>query len=200
MVIEILKNLDLLSRPNLDLASVEVNGIALGVPVPVVPRQRMVGGPSPVIARYCGGTNIESEYYDADGRSLTLDEVIEDVVRSDGFLYGADNLNCKVCAGTVVGFAISGPYLSHFAHLTSYEEFLTVFGQPDRIHENEAYGDLMSYETYYWGARKHVTRDAWELGELCQPGRLRGEQRPLTARLEMNSSPSGPATDTHAIL
>ncbi|WP_158076115.1 MULTISPECIES: hypothetical protein [Streptomyces] len=50
-----------------------------------------------LIARYCGGTNIESECYDADGRSLTLDEVIED-----------------------------------FAHLASYEEFLTVFGQPDQ--------------------------------------------------------------------
>ncbi len=28
--------------------------------------------------------------------------------------------------------------------------------------ENEAYGDLMSYEAYYWGSRKHVTWDAWE--------------------------------------
>ncbi|MFD7549985.1 hypothetical protein ACFV0R_02860 [Streptomyces sp. NPDC059578] len=161
-MIEILENLDLLSRPNLDLASVEVNGIALGAPAVTVPRQRIVGGLSSAIARYRGGTDIASEYYAADGRSLTLDEVVEDVVRSNGFLYGADKINYKVCAGAVVGFAISGPYLSHFAYLTSYEEFLSVFGQPDRIHENEAYGDLLSYETYYWGARKHVRWDAWE--------------------------------------
>ncbi|MGW2988148.1 hypothetical protein [Streptomyces goshikiensis] len=108
-MIEILENLDLLSRPNLDLAGVEVNGIALGTQAATVPRQRIVGGLSSVIARYRSGTNIESEYYDADGRSLTLDEVIEDVVRSDGFLYGADKINHKVCAGAVVGFAIRGP-------------------------------------------------------------------------------------------
>ncbi|OCC11323.1 hypothetical protein [Streptomyces sp. PTY087I2] len=161
-MIEILENLDLLSRPTLDLAGVEVNGIALGAPAASVPRERIVGGLSPVIARYRGGTDIESEYYDADGRSLTLDEVIDDVVRSDGFLYGTDKINYKTCAGAVVGFAISGPHLSHFAHLTSYEEFLSAFGWPDRVHENEAYGDLMSYEAYYWGARKHVTWDVWE--------------------------------------
>ncbi|MER5863483.1 hypothetical protein [Kitasatospora sp. NPDC002040] len=161
-MIEILENLDLLSQPNLDLASVEVNGIALGAAAAAIPRQRIVGGLSSVVARYRGGTTIESEYYDADGRRLTLDEVIEDVLRSDGFLYGADKINYKVRAGAVVGFAISGPHLSHFAHLTSYEEFLAVFGPPDRIHENEACGELMSFETYYWGARKRVTWDAWE--------------------------------------
>ncbi|MGA5199060.1 hypothetical protein [Streptomyces exfoliatus] len=178
-MIEILENLDLLSRPNLDLASVEVNGIALGAPAAAVPRQRIVGGLSSIIARYRGGTNIESEYCDADGRSLTLDEVIDNVVRSDGFLYGADEINYKVCAGAVVGFAIRGPHLSHFAHLTSYEEFLSVFGQPDRIHENEEYGDLLSYETYYWGARKHVTWDAWEdRVSLINLGDLEGNSGP----------------------
>ncbi|MGW6704652.1 hypothetical protein ACWGDE_07145 [Streptomyces sp. NPDC054956] len=161
-MIEILENLDLLSRPHLDLAAVKVNGISLGAPAVTVPRLRIEGGLSSIIARYRGGTAIESEYYDADGRSLTLDEVIDDVVGSDGFLYGSDEINYKVRAGSVVGFAITGPHLSHFAHLTSYEEFLTVFGQPDRTHENEAYGDLMSYEAYYWGARKHVTWDTWE--------------------------------------
>ncbi|MFD7554498.1 hypothetical protein ACFV9E_08145 [Streptomyces sp. NPDC059835] len=46
--------------------------------------------------------------------------------------------------------------------LKSYEEFLAVFGRPDRMRENETYGDLMSYETYYWGAQKHVRWDVWE--------------------------------------
>ncbi|GLV88467.1 hypothetical protein Slala03_81560 [Streptomyces lavendulae subsp. lavendulae] len=58
-----------------------------------------MGGPSPVIARYRGGTNIESKYSDAYGRSLTLDEVIEDVARSDGSLHGADEINYRVFAG-----------------------------------------------------------------------------------------------------
>ncbi|MFE3633119.1 hypothetical protein [Streptomyces cellostaticus] len=161
-MIDILENLDLLARPDLDLAGVVVNGITLGAPATAVPRQRIVGGMSSVVARYSGGNHVESEYYDADGRSLTLDEVIEDVVRSDGFLYGTEKINYKVHAGAVVGFAISGPHLSHFGHLSSYEEFLTAFGRPDRTHENESHGDLMSYEAYYWGARKHVTWDVWE--------------------------------------
>ncbi|MFE9802872.1 hypothetical protein ACWC98_11935 [Streptomyces goshikiensis] len=38
-MIEILENLDLLSRPNLDLANAEVNGIALGASAAVVLRQ-----------------------------------------------------------------------------------------------------------------------------------------------------------------
>ncbi|SCD34241.1 hypothetical protein GA0115253_1000912 [Streptomyces sp. Termitarium-T10T-6] len=50
-MIEILENLDLLSRPDLDLAAVEVNGIALGAPAATVPRERIASGLSPVIAR-----------------------------------------------------------------------------------------------------------------------------------------------------
>ncbi|MFD8637922.1 hypothetical protein [Streptomyces sp. NPDC059533] len=30
------------------------------------------------------------------------------------------------------------------------------------MRENETYGDLMSYETYYWGVQKHVPWDVWE--------------------------------------
>ncbi|MER6022252.1 hypothetical protein, partial [Streptomyces anulatus] len=50
----------------------------------------------------------------------------------------------------------------HFAQLASYEEFLAAFGTPDRAREDETYGDLMGYDTYYWGARKHVRWDAWD--------------------------------------
>lgn len=49
-MLEILENLDLLSRPNLDLASVEMNGIALGAPAAAVSRRRIVGGLPSVIA------------------------------------------------------------------------------------------------------------------------------------------------------
>ncbi|MFJ4339516.1 hypothetical protein [Streptomyces sp. NPDC088915] len=36
-----------------------------------------------------------------------------------------------------MGFALHGRRPSHFAHLTSYEEFLAAFGTPDRVHEDE---------------------------------------------------------------
>ncbi|MEU2509224.1 hypothetical protein ABZ621_31555 [Streptomyces sp. NPDC007863] len=161
-MIEILDNLDVLYQPQLDLATVEMGRVALGAPAAGVPRRTITEAQSSIVARYRGGTNVDSEYYDADGGRLTLDEVIDHTVRSDGFLYCADKLTYKVRAGTVVGFAIYGSHLSHFAHLTSYEELLDAFGRPDRASEDEAYGDLMGYDNYYWGARKHVRWDAWD--------------------------------------
>ncbi|MFF8729376.1 hypothetical protein ACF073_23175 [Streptomyces sp. NPDC015171] len=163
MMIEILDNLDILSRPRLDLTTVELGGVALGAAATSVPRRSITEAQSSLVARYRGGTDIDSEYFDSGGRQLTLDEVIDHTTRSDGFLYCADQLTYKVSAGTVVGFAIRGPRLSsHFAHLTSYEEFLIAFGRPDRAQENEAYGELMGYDNYYWGAQKNVKWDAWD--------------------------------------
>ncbi|MEY2248354.1 hypothetical protein AB8A21_36435 [Streptomyces sp. BF23-18] len=161
-MIEILDNLDVLYRPRLDLTTVEMNGIALGEPATSVPRLSIIQAQSSVVARYHGGTDIDSEYYHADGRRLSLDEVVNHAVRSDGFLYCANKVTYKVRAGTVVGFTIYGPHLSHFAHLTSYEDVLAAFGRPDQAHEDVAYGDLMGYDTYYWGAQKLVRWDAWD--------------------------------------
>ncbi|MFH9299091.1 hypothetical protein [Streptomyces sp. NPDC017520] len=161
-MIELLDNLDVLYERHLDLTTVEMGGVALGVPAISVPRRSIVRAQSSVVARYRGGTDNDSEYYDADGRRLTLDEVVDDAARSDGFLYRADKITYKVRAGTVVGCAIYGRHLTHFAHLASYEELLDAFGRPDRACEDEAYGDLMGYDNYYWGARKHVRWDAWD--------------------------------------
>ncbi|MEV8326650.1 hypothetical protein [Kitasatospora sp. NPDC056731] len=161
-MIEILDNLHMLSRPHLDLTTVEMDGIALGAAATSVPRRSIIQAQSSVVAQYRGGSDIDSEYYDADGRRLTLDEVVNHAARSDGFLYCADKLTYKVRAGAIVGFTIYGPHLSHFAHLTSYEELLAAFGNPDQAHEDEAYGDLMGYDNYYWGAQKHVRWDAWD--------------------------------------
>ncbi|WP_097956003.1 MULTISPECIES: hypothetical protein [Streptomyces] len=160
-MIEILDDLDVLYRPHLDLTTIEVGGVAVGTPGVGVPRESLVEAQSHRVALYRGGTDIDSGYFDADGRRLTLDEVFDDAARSDGFLYRADKVSYKVRDGAVVGFAIYGPHLSHFAHLASYEELLAAFGRPDRVRENEAYGDLMGYDLYYWGARKQVTWDAW---------------------------------------
>ncbi|UQX04682.1 hypothetical protein [Streptomyces sp. RerS4] len=159
-MVEILDNLDALSQPRLDLATVEMGGTALGAPAATIPRRIIIKAQSSIVARYRGGTDINSEYYNADGRRLTLAEVVDHAAQSDGFLYCADKLTYKIRAGAVVGFAIYGPHLSHFAHLTSYEDLLAVFGTPDRAHEDEAYGDLMGHDNYYWGAQKHVRWDA----------------------------------------
>ncbi len=159
-MIEILDNPDMLSWPRLNLTTIEMGGIALGASGTSVPRRRIVEAQAAVVARYHGGADIDREYYAADGRPLTLDEVVDHAARSDGFLYCTDKLTYKVRAGTVVGFAIYGPHLGHFAHLTSYDEFLAAFGRPDRTREDKAYGDLMGYDNYYWAAHKYVRWDA----------------------------------------
>ncbi|MFE4516973.1 hypothetical protein ACFRMQ_22575 [Kitasatospora sp. NPDC056783] len=161
-MIEILDHPDVLALPQLDLATIAMNGVALGAPATDVPRRSIVEAHSSVVARQGHGDGTGMRYYDADGQPLTLDEVVDHAVRSDGGLYCADKLSYKIRAGAVVGFAIYGPHLSHFAHLASYEDFLAAFGSPDRVDEIEAYGDLMGYDTYYWGARKHVKWDDWE--------------------------------------
>ncbi|MEW1903764.1 MULTISPECIES: hypothetical protein [unclassified Streptomyces] len=161
-MIEILDDLDVLLQPYIDLTTVGMGGTALGAPATDVPRRSIVQAQSSLVARYRGGTATGSEYFDAEGRRLTLDEVVDHAVRSDGFLYCADELTYKVRGGTVVGFALHGPHLSHFAHLTSYEELLTAFGRPDRVRENKTHGELMSYGVHYWGSRKQVWWDAWD--------------------------------------
>ncbi|WP_143681739.1 hypothetical protein [Actinacidiphila glaucinigra] len=113
-----------------------------------VSRRSIVQAQSRVVARYRGGTGTRGEYHDA--------------ARSYGSLHCAGKVSYQVRAGTVVGFTLHGRHLSHFAHPASYEDFLAAFGRPDRTRDDEAYGDLMGYDTYYWGARKHVRWDAWD--------------------------------------
>ncbi|MFC6981939.1 hypothetical protein [Streptomyces cirratus] len=133
-MMEILENLDVLSLPRLDLTTIRMGGIALGAPADSIPRHRIVQAQSSAVARSRGGDGTDSEYHDA-GQPLTPDEVIDRTVRSDGFLYCADEVTYKVSAGLVVGFAIYGRHLSHFAHLSSYEELLAAFGTPDLVCE-----------------------------------------------------------------
>lgn len=159
-MIEILKDPGVLALPQLDPATLRMDGVALGSPAAGVPRHRITEAHSSVVARYRGGDDIDSEYHDADGRRLTLDEVIDHTVGSDGFLYCAEELTYKVRAGLVVGFAVYGAPLARFSHLTSYEELLAAFGTPDRVREEGSYGDFEGYGLYYWGARKHVKWDA----------------------------------------
>ncbi|MFI8401808.1 hypothetical protein ACIGG5_16425 [Streptomyces sp. NPDC085463] len=178
-MIDILDDLDVLLRPYVDLATVGMGGIALGSPAADVPRRSIVQAQSSLVARYRGGTAVESEYFDAEERRLTLDEVVDHTVRSDGFLYCADKLTYKVRGGTVVGFALYCPHLSHFAHLTSYEELLAAFGRPDRVRENETYGELTNRGLYYWGSRKHVQWDAWDHRvSLINMGEFEGNEGP----------------------
>lgn len=51
--------------------------------------------------------------------------------------------------------------LDHFKFIRSYKQCLQHFGQPDRVRTDEAYGDLMGYDNYYYGSRKLVKWDSY---------------------------------------
>ncbi|WP_171171746.1 hypothetical protein [Streptomyces sp. I05A-00742] len=57
-MIEILDNLDVLSRPHLDLTTVEMGGTALGAPATSIPRRIIIQAQSSVVARSLAGTNM----------------------------------------------------------------------------------------------------------------------------------------------
>ncbi|MFJ1754833.1 hypothetical protein [Kitasatospora sp. NPDC088134] len=71
-MIEILAGTDVLYRPHLDLATVTLNGVALGAPAADVPRRSIEEANSALVARYRGGSDSESEYWDAWGNRVSL--------------------------------------------------------------------------------------------------------------------------------
>lgn len=62
-----------------------------------------------MVIRRQSGAGVDREYYDADGRRLTLGEVVDRASRPNGFPYCADKLTYNIRVGAVVGFAIYGP-------------------------------------------------------------------------------------------
>ncbi|MEV4515758.1 hypothetical protein AB0K00_43240 [Dactylosporangium sp. NPDC049525] len=165
-MIEILDDLGVLARRNLDPATLSLSGVPFGATAATaVPRHRIteVTG-SPIVHRSRTGDAIESEYYGADDRRLPLDEVIDSVMQTAGMVHFAGRFSYKIVDGAVVGFALYGAergHLAHFGFLRSYERFLAEFGAPDRAEESRTYGDLLGYHNYYWHSRKQVYWDAW---------------------------------------
>ncbi|MFF7995351.1 hypothetical protein ACFZDG_36990 [Kitasatospora xanthocidica] len=161
-MIELLDNLDLLTRRHLDLTTLTMGGVAFGAPAADVPRGLIIDATAPVVARRSSGDGAEPRFEDHGGRPLTLAEVVDDAVRSKGFLYTADELTYRIRAGRVVGFAIYGPRLAHFAGLSSYQEFRSAFGTPDRVETDEApgSGEHTAYWHHYSDPRKCARWDA----------------------------------------
>ncbi|MEH0971726.1 hypothetical protein V6U77_11395 [Micromonospora sp. CPCC 205546] len=166
-MIEILDSLDVLARPLLDLRTLTLAGIRYGSnAADSIDRERIEQVTlSPIVHRQTSGDGTELEYYGADGRRLTLGEVVDSVIEAGGMLHIAGNISYKIAGGTVAGFALYGADrgpLAYFSSLGSYGEFLTAFGTPDSVERNEAYGDLLGYRNYYWGSKKQVYWDGWD--------------------------------------
>jgi hypothetical protein len=163
VAIEILDHLDVLTEPVLDLITLSLDGVEFGSSVDSFPRQKITGLTfAKIVHSSRSGTNIEPEYRDADDRLLALDEVIDSIFRDDGIAHFSSKISFKIAAGKIVGFAIYGKQLGHFSDLNSHDECLRRFGRPDRVQKNEAYGDLMGFDNYYFASRKLVSWDSWD--------------------------------------
>lgn len=162
-LVEILSDLDVLKARSLDLETLQMDGVPFGSSTERFPRHKVVEvSLSPIVHRSRGGTGIKTEYFDRDGRCIPLDHVIDSIIGADGMVHFKNKVGYKITAGKVVGFAIYGDHLRRFDDLKTYDDFLRVFGQPDRATTDTAYGDLMGYSNYYYDSRKHVEWDSFD--------------------------------------
>jgi hypothetical protein len=159
-VIEIVDDPGVLARPDLDPATLTLEGVAFGADAAVlVSRVRIIDASAAIVHRSIRRLGEEPEYYTVDDRRLTLDQVIGAAVEHGGMVYCPNHFSYKITAGSVAGFAVYGRgsgLLAHFDFLRTYEEFLSVFGTPDRAEESRIHGDLLGYSNYYWRARKQA--------------------------------------------
>lgn len=155
----------LLTRPELDPRTLCMGGVGYGAPARAIPREAIKFVDSPIVHANRSGTNIQSEYYGADGRRLTPDEVIDSVLDADGTLHLTGKISYLVRDGAVAGFAISRQRLDHFAFLRTYEEFRALFGAADRVEVTEDgydFGDPLAYWHRYYASPKCVCWDNWD--------------------------------------
>ncbi|HEX7702204.1 MAG TPA: hypothetical protein VF403_15810, partial [Kofleriaceae bacterium] len=162
-MIEILADLEVVKRPQLELPELSLEGVAFRARGRAIPRDRIVEVTfSPIVFRSSSGTNIRAEYFDQSGAEIPLDRVIDSVIDADGMVHFANKLSFKLAAGTIVGFSLYGPRFEAFGTVEAPDDVITMFGRPDRSRENISYGDLMGWDFYYAGSRKLVSWDAFE--------------------------------------
>ncbi|GAB3710627.1 hypothetical protein GCM10027598_16170 [Amycolatopsis oliviviridis] len=166
-MIEILDDLDVLTRPDVDPHDLSLGGVRFGSKAAdTVARDRVIEVTlSPIVHRRRGGTDLESEYYGENGDRLSLETVVDNAVGGEGIVHFAGKFSCKIIEGTVIGFAMYGGergLLAHFGYLRSREEFLEVFGTPDLVEESIDCGELMGYRHFYRASEKQVFWDSWD--------------------------------------
>ncbi len=162
VTIEILDHLDVLTQPVLDLAKLSLDGVRFGSDVEQFPRHKIIELTfAKIVHSSRCPTGIVTEYRDANDRVLSLDEVIDSVFRDDGIAHFSSKLSFKIAAGKIVGFAIYGKHLDYFSDIRTHDQCLERFGKPNRIEKEEAYGDLIGFDNYYYTSRKLVSWDSW---------------------------------------
>jgi len=155
---DLLTSADLVCSPLLAPERLCLAGVRLGVASHHIPRESIINVTfSPIVHNYRSSPETGSQFFDNAGKQLTLSEVIDSVLHADGIVHIPDGASFKIAKGEVVGLSLYGRTLGRrFGHLKSYDDFRAAFGSPDRVVEDEAYGDLLAYDHYYFAIRKHA--------------------------------------------
>jgi hypothetical protein len=158
---DLLDDIEILRTPALDLCDLSVGGVLFGAAAAEISRATVTEVTlARIVALTRGGTDGYPEYFAADGRTLTLEEVLDSVVASDGVVHLAERISFLIAGARVDGFCFWGSHLRRFDYLKTYAQFLAAFGAGDRVVPEVVYGDVTTYDHYYFGSRKHVSWDA----------------------------------------
>ncbi|RSN55451.1 hypothetical protein DMH01_34725 [Amycolatopsis sp. WAC 04182] len=166
-MIEILDDLDVLARPDVDPRDLSLAGARYGSKAAdAVARDSVIEVTlSSIVHRSIGGSGRATEYYGADGEPLSREEVVGNAVETEGIVHFSGKFSYRIIGGTVSGFAFYGAergLLARFGYLRSRDEFLGVFGTPDLVEESFDTGELMGYRHRYRIAGKQVFWDSWD--------------------------------------
>lgn len=154
---ELLDHLECLKSPHLRLDEVTVAGLVHGCAAPRLARDRVVAArAAPILANWRTSACGERLYVGHAGQPLTLSDVVDSALRSDGLLVLRENIGIVLRAGEVRAIEIYRPVLKHFCYIRSYVDLLGQFGLPEAVKTREADGNPTHRTLLYPGNSKQL--------------------------------------------
>lgn len=139
----------------LDLSTLALAQVRYGSNAGSIARDRIVEVTfSPIVSSYENGA-----YLDTNGAHLSLDDVIESVIRDAGVLHLPGGMSFGITDGRVTRFSLYGQFLEHFSDIKTYDQFERSFGKADTTKREELEGELVEIAHYYKASSKCVWWD-----------------------------------------
>lgn len=164
-MIELARTPDALRRPALELAQLQLHGVAFGSPTGSFPRGRVIEVTlCPIVYSLLFDKQNDKPklYLDQNGDPIAFAKVVDSVLDlGDGLLHFAEHVSFGIEQGRVMRFSLYGNALRPFSDIASVEQLVVAFGSPDKLVRTEANGDVICFDAYYEGARKWVRWDDW---------------------------------------
>jgi hypothetical protein len=157
---DLFQNVRLLRSTGLELEELSLCGVRYGCSANEFPVERVSEVTlAPIVQSSAWSTEVGSSYLDANGRKLSLSEVVENAMQCGGILHFRENVSFRFRDGQVDALALYGTSLLIFRYIESYPHFVKEFGAAESVVRKEAFGDLMGYRHYYSHSKKLVEWD-----------------------------------------